>query len=128
MFKRGHYESQSLSSQEEVPLGNLGDFGSKSLSLINSLQLRTCHQHSNSKCTIPGTGVLHFLLHPKLPPLTTCLSVNFLSSLVRTIFSVRSLFNPFHKEIAQSGLREILEASKSNHVRSLFEYILKTAF
>lgn len=37
-------------------------------------------------------------------------------------------FQSLEQKIAQSRLREILEASKSNHVRSLFEYILKTTF
>lgn len=124
MFKGdlwGHHESQSLPSQEEVPLGNPGDVGSKSLNLIVVSSRDPATSTATQSAPYLALGFFTFCFTPKLPPLTTCLFAKFLSSLVRTIFSVRSLFNPFYKEIAQSGLKEILVISTThNHCLNIF--------
>ena len=56
---------------------------------------------------------LHFLLHPKLLPVTTCQSAPSSSSLMRTV-SQPTLFRFLSQGIAQSELKQILEAININ--------------
>lgn len=130
MFKvclGGHHGNQCSSSQEEIPVINSGWlwtalFSSKNLPAAQRFKVNSI-LHSSLFC-----------FTPKLPPLTTCLSTNFHSSLMRTMFSVSSFLNSFWRGIVQPKSKEILEAIKVNvcnpfyHKPSVFEHILKPLF